>query len=516
MFTRKTVEITRGDTGESLASKFRRAAQSLCLLLILVCKLGGDNAVEFVERNLRLQRFCRLHLNFTAQECDSMDHDNFTYVKNTTETREEDFVIVTNWISVPISLLVISLAASWSDRHGRKCLIKVSIVGYFLAALCYALFTIIESLPVEVLLAATILRSMVGGPSLFLMAVFSMTIDKTDFEARPIRLGRVVNFLIVGRGTGYITGLIYQAEPFWTLFVALLYYILAMFVATKFLKEEAAEFEGRVSPRSLNSCLDFLHPKNASDLFLVAFKKRPGRRRVHLLLIFFVTFFLLFSPPSLLAEWETTYLGWDSPHVTIVSAAFIVCGQIFTIVVLKVTEKSPIPDCLLAAASEGMTALQDLLLTAVIRPDLSGIVYGAMVFSIWHNLGDVGIRLALTKIGGEDEIGRIFGIMALQETAMTWAKGVAFRSFWDATRDYLPTSQHVLSASFALLNSTVLLGVFFSERSKGREKGTEPIDGNTKTTDREGVRSKSTEAIEGAVKSAQGCDNMSFEKDCRF
>ncbi|XP_064085055.1 uncharacterized protein LOC135200366 isoform X2 [Macrobrachium nipponense] len=441
MFTRKTVQISGNDAGNSFISKCRRAAQYLYLLLIVVLKLGGDNAVEFVERNLRLQRFCRLHENFTAHECDFMDHDNFTYVK--------------------------------------------------------------------VLLTATILRSMVGGPSLFLTAVFSMMIDKTDFEARPMRLGRAVNVIIVGRSTGLATGLVYQDLPFWTLFVALLYYILVMFVATKFLKEVAPEFEGRVPPRCRNSCADFLHPKNASDLVLVAFKKRPGRRRVHLLLIFFVTFFLLCSPPSFLPEWETTYLGWDSLQVIIVSAAFIIGGQIFTLVVLRATERSPILDCLLAATSEGMTAIQDLLLAAVTRPDLSGIVYGAMVFSLSHNLGEVGIRLALTKIGGESEIGRLFGILALQETAMTWAKDVAFRSFWDATRDNLPTSQHVLSASFALLNSTVLFGVFFSQRnlaSRGREEGREfVVDGNIKT-----------EASKVAVKSAQGCDNTSFEKDCRF
>ncbi|XP_068250522.1 proton-coupled folate transporter-like [Palaemon carinicauda] len=513
MFNSKTIEITGAPQPKSLIARVGRAPPFLYLILTLICKVSADKAVDFVERDIRLRRFCRLHENFTVEECDSLDMANFTHVKNATYALEEDFVTTTNIISIPLSLLVISLAAPWSDRHGRLCLIKTSIVGYLMAALCYTLFVRFESWPVEVLLAATVLRSVAGGPSFFPMAFFSMTVDKTDSKTRPLKIGVGVNCLLLTRLIGYGTGLACEAKPFWALIMALLYYILALFMSNEFLQEDEVEHGARVPPRDNNPVVDLLHPKNVSDLWAVALKARPQRQRVHLLLILFVTFFVLFSPPSFLAEWEMTYLGWGRDQFIVVTAVYLICGQIFTIVVIRLTEKSPIPDCLLAATAEGMIVLQDLMLITVVRPDLSGIVYGAMVFSIWHNLSDVGIRLALSNIGGKGEIGKIFGILAMQETVMTFAQKMAFRSFWDATRDYLVTSQHVLSAFFGVLNSAVLFGVFMSERHlKKNGRQNEKI----RTIIEDCDKYKSGNNSEGTVKSGQGHVNMAFETNHKY
>lgn len=121
-------------------TQFFKIIEVLNVVPLVFLKLAGDNAVLFVEQDLRLERFCHLKENFTSEECSLIGHDNFTYVKNTALVHEEHFNLQANLISTPISLLVVTFAASWSDRHGRIPLLKLSIVGYFLAAVIYILF----------------------------------------------------------------------------------------------------------------------------------------------------------------------------------------------------------------------------------------------------------------------------------------------------------------------------------------------------------------------------------------
>ncbi|KAK7078156.1 hypothetical protein SK128_026918 [Halocaridina rubra] len=432
---------------------------------VLLFKLAGDQAVYYVEDEMRHERYCRQSLNFTEEECSSMHDSNFTYVKNAALEMDEEFIFQSRLISVPVCLLVVAFAASWSDRHGRLWLLRLCLAGHILAAFFCILFIFMKEWTVQVLLISTVMRSIIGGHSFFIMLAFCIMVDKTDLEIRTLRLGLLTNMVVLGQAIGFVLGMFFEAlglGHFWTLVLGLCLYTISSIFMKVSLIESPWQFEDHCPPRCQNPFLDFFHPRNILDLVVVVIRPRKGEDRLHLQMILWVTFFIGLSPPHLMKKWIMGSLHWGLIAYNATSAVTMVSTQMTTMVVLRLTRNNPIPDCLLTTLGEGMTVIQCLLLAVVTRPELSFLVFIAALFALSHNLANVGVRAASSKICEAGEIGRVFGIMALQEIIMSWPDYFIFQKMWEASKDILPTAQHLLSAPFGALNALVMLAVYMS------------------------------------------------------
>ena len=98
--------------------------------------------------NLLLDKACYVKLNFTEEICKNLTGDYLTEAEKVVA----DYERTLNLAASGPRILMTLLAGPWSDRHGRKLLILMPLIGQALATLTYILnVKFFFQLPFEVL-----------------------------------------------------------------------------------------------------------------------------------------------------------------------------------------------------------------------------------------------------------------------------------------------------------------------------------------------------------------------------
>ena len=262
----------------------RQVSVEPVLFVFMLCtflKLPVNQQLIFRKSCIQLYNkpFCA-H-NFTSKGCgESLNEQENAVQKSSSQW------IFYNTVAYSVPSIVSSLLlGSWSDKFGRKVAILLPLVGLGIEAISAMVNVHFYDASPAYLLYGNILSGMFGGFSTILMALFSYIADITkDKTNRTLRIGLLESMTFVGGATGeLISGVLIEKHGFMAPYIMILSLIaLTIFYVLWVLKESYFP-----NQQSRFFSLDTFHGS-----FKVWFKHRPQNRRLHLLLLLTVGFFI--------------------------------------------------------------------------------------------------------------------------------------------------------------------------------------------------------------------------------
>ncbi|KAG7163984.1 Proton-coupled folate transporter-like 5 [Homarus americanus] len=209
--------------------------------IMLLDGLAYSNMVVLVE-NLQMDKVCEVNLNQTREVCGNLSQHK--EVKDSMSKEVSVFAMYNGIITAVIPLFFILFMGAWSDKYGRKVPLAVSTIGHLFYSLGYLVSSMVDTWPVEYLLAVALLDSLGGGTVSFLTAANSYISDVTSEESRTSRVGLANSIWFLGGPIGTLIGTyIYKAGGYQVLFgTSLSMYVVSLFYISFFLPESHGPF----------------------------------------------------------------------------------------------------------------------------------------------------------------------------------------------------------------------------------------------------------------------------------
>ena len=172
----------------------------------------------------------------------------------------------------------------WSDRSGRKMLIMLPFLGYFLNCVSFIVnIYFFDELVVEFLWLES-LASFFGGNTLLFLGAYGFIADTTSVKSRTIRIAIMDAMFSIAETIGsFINSYIYAALGYYGNFgIASGCYLLGILIVFLTVKN-------RKSPEHKGTNVKILDFKNVAESFKVLSKQRPQSMR-HIVIILVLCF----------------------------------------------------------------------------------------------------------------------------------------------------------------------------------------------------------------------------------
>ena len=160
---------------------------------VIFLYLTSVGLISVIRPNLLLDKACRIKLNLTDEICDNLSNLNETseYYNVTIEVQKvvADYETTLSLAAALPRVAFTLLAGPWSDRHGRRLLIIIPIVGQAITALTLILnVKFFYDLPFEALYFEYV-NELSGNFVVYYLGVYSYMADITSTDERTARLG---------------------------------------------------------------------------------------------------------------------------------------------------------------------------------------------------------------------------------------------------------------------------------------------------------------------------------------
>ncbi|EFX77638.1 hypothetical protein DAPPUDRAFT_247259 [Daphnia pulex] len=173
---------------------------------MLFLKMVAEGNVIVIADTLQIERACRVNLNFSQEDCVSMDDGDHSQIQEAVQVYQNNFSYYQSLTASLLPVLIILFAGSISDQYGRKLPMTIVLGGFVVYALIYIVMILNPSWPVEVLYAASIAVNATGSWVVFNMAVYSYLADITAVETRTKRMGWMDAVWYMGGPIGTVMG----------------------------------------------------------------------------------------------------------------------------------------------------------------------------------------------------------------------------------------------------------------------------------------------------------------------
>jgi len=163
---------------------------------------------QVIRSNLMIDKVCSVDLQYSGEVCAHIQEHREEQVE--VQQRVTLLNLYISYISTGPCILMPLLLGPWSDRHGRKPVMVVPVLGHIVAELAYIANVYFWSLPSCYLLLCC-LYSLGGGTTTLLMGVYSMLADTTQAAARTTRVSILDVTIILGWTLGnFLSAIVYQ------------------------------------------------------------------------------------------------------------------------------------------------------------------------------------------------------------------------------------------------------------------------------------------------------------------
>ncbi|XP_066988200.1 probable peptidoglycan muropeptide transporter SLC46 [Macrobrachium rosenbergii] len=298
--------------------------------------------------SFKLQRFCRVNLNYPADLCEKMDDGHHTDLQVKVQKLVNVFNFHDTLIGSVIPVVMILFIASWSDRRGRKWLMLISLFGYALYLGTYLLASFFTSWPAEVLYVGSFCLSLGGGTVLFYMAVYSYIVDQSQTKGRTARLSVMRVFWQMGNPAGTAIGaLIYGAAGYsWVFAFSVVLYILCFIYCAVLVKDKG---KPKGEDQEVSKQRSVYSPKNVVDLFRTCFRKREGRGTLHILVLMINMLMFFGTFPHNLYLWTLRVLNWNMNSYSLYMTVNQVCQATAMLCLTPLLKYLRLHDCSLGS-----------------------------------------------------------------------------------------------------------------------------------------------------------------------
>ncbi|XP_071529489.1 LOW QUALITY PROTEIN: proton-coupled folate transporter-like [Panulirus ornatus] len=443
----------------------REFVSNITIEPMLFLKEVGRYNMTVIRENLKLERFCLVRLNHTAEDCAVMNDGDHTDLQVEVQRLDTVFIFYENLVNMIIPILLTAFIASWSDRRGRRAPLCLSLLGEACYAGIYFLVAFFPSCPPEVLLLGSFCRSLGGGWVLFLMAAYGYIADKSSSQSRTLRLTVMTAIWKLGGPGGTVLGAwLYDVGGYlWVFGLSCLICIICLTYTAIVVKEKVQPAQEDPSVKALSPW----NPRNVIDLFRVCFKKRRGRGRLQIITLMAMMLFFFSCGAHNMYLWALRVLNWDQDKYSLFSTTDQLAHEVVMLLLAPIVRYLGIHDCLVGAGSSLLYVLRLLAFGLITRRDQWWVLY--MFVIIPGSFPAVVIRSLMSKLCQEDEVGRIFSLLAILEVFWSVVDGAIYAAIYSATIDFYPSYEHLVGAYFGFLVFSGFLGIRLSLDSDGND-----------------------------------------------
>ncbi|XP_064098244.1 lysosomal proton-coupled steroid conjugate and bile acid symporter SLC46A3-like [Macrobrachium nipponense] len=367
--------------------------------------------------SFKLQRFCRVNLNYSADLCEKMDDGHHTDLQVEVQKLVNVFNFYDNLLGSIIPVVMILFIASWSDQRGRKWLMVLSLFGYTLYMGTYLLASIFTSWPAEVLYVGSFSLSLGGGIVLFYMAVYSYIVDHSQTESRTARLTIMRVFWQLGNPAGTAIGaLIYGAAGYsWVFALSVALYILCLIYCVVLVKDNE---KPKGVDQGVSKQRSIYNPKNVVDLVRTCFRKREGRGSLHILILVVIMLMVFGTFPHNLYLWTLRVLNWNMNSYSLYMTVNQVCQTISMLCLTPLLTCLRPHDCSLGSITGTLLFIKFLTLGLVTEASQSWVLYLFVI--IPTDFATISIRSLLSKVCTNDNISKKESVLLeIEKCSMT-------------------------------------------------------------------------------------------------
>ena len=391
-----------------------------------------------------------------------------------------NFQMYSTWIRTTPLIFFSIIAGALSDVFGRKPLILIPMIGYFLSSLVQiANYAFIEILPVE-FLYLTRISSLFGGYSVLWLGIYGYGTSVTKPEDRTYRLTRIDGVETVSMVVGtLVSPYVFEYLGYYgnyclcSLLMALAILYLIFFVHEPIDQKKQNEAQNSNQMRKVGESRSVCQRAIKRIAYIikisvmvpltgiksVIFKERKTMIKVVLALQVLSYLLYAFSWQVSTLTYLYTILVFDSftpkdyAHMSVGISLLRTFMLIFVMPVLSGRLK--IHDSLLLTM-----ALCFEILSGILKPFATS----AWVFGLIHAIGSVDyckygtIRSLLSKCIGPDEVGKVFSVLAVFSAIGPMIGSPAFRQLYNLTIQSCPGA--IFFAFAGLMTMAALFNCF--------------------------------------------------------
>jgi len=171
---------------------------------------------EVIRNNLILEKVCRVNLNLPESVCDDIQgHDDKQVLIQQKATMLNLYITAIVTLPTVIAPLILG---PWSDRHGRRMVMVLPVLGHMIAILVYLANVFFWSLPAEYLLLSS-LYCLGGGSVTLYLGIYSSLADSTSSSSRTARVSILDVAIILGWSLGnLLSAIVFQNLGYYGVF----------------------------------------------------------------------------------------------------------------------------------------------------------------------------------------------------------------------------------------------------------------------------------------------------------
>lgn len=394
-----------------------------------------------------------------------------------------NFQMYSTWISTTPLIFFSIIAGALSDVFGRKPLILIPMIGYFLSSVVLILnYAFIEVLPIEFLFLTRI-SSLFGGYTVLFLGIYGYGTSVTNTEDRTYRLTRIDGLETFSSMVGtLLSPYIFEYFGYYGNYgmccllmgLGILYLI--------FFVDEPIDTKKRQEALNVDLTCNIGENMNVCQIAVLRIKQvfkvsfvvpfvgiksvifKDRKTIIKVVLALQVSTYLIFS-----FSWQVyrlTYLymmlvfdSFKPRDYAYMSVSFSLLRTIVLIFVMPVLSgKLKIHDSLLLAM-----ALCCEILSAILKPFATT----AWAFGLIHAIGAVDyckygtIRSLLSKSIDAEEVGKIFSLLAVLSAIGPMTGSPAFRQLYNFTMHYCPGAIFFTFAGLMVIPASINFYTFF-------------------------------------------------------
>lgn len=341
-------------------------------------------------------------------------------------------------VNLPAILLGLFCGA-WSDRFGRKLPMMIPSLGSVLAVLLYMVSYMSTAYGLELVLAGAGIQGIMGKSSIITMAVNSYISDISEKDERTRKLGKLqaMNFFGLFAGS-FLSGALLETSDFNTVMCVIVVLHGAAILCTVFCVDESVP--PNKQQESLKQYLSIFNPANVKNSILVLCKQRKYNFRQIIIALFVLS---ITNQTCKTGEMDVTVLyverrplAWPkSWYGYLLSVDYAIMGLCLFFFLPVLTELVKMPDVGIIMLAVSCKIARSLWAAFCFK---SWMVYVSVMIGAFGGLSVSSIRSLLSKSVEEDELGKMFALLASGETASKLLGTIIFTNIYGATTHFFP------------------------------------------------------------------------------
>ena len=436
----------------------------LAELVFFVYKTG-ESMLDATTRPYIIRVVC--HNNFPTNKSVCQNLDAFPVLEDWIQGEAGSYLIyyriLVNFPAIFLGLF----CGAWSDKYGRKIPMMLPSLGSVMSVLFYMMSLASEDNAITLILVGAFIQGAFGKSSVITMAVNSYASDITDKEDRTRKLGKLLAMNFFGLFAGaLLAGLFQDMSDLPATFCTVVFLHALVVLITIMCMQETVPF--LVERQDLSSLQQQKKQRmcgiydNIKESIKVLTKKRNHKGRKIVLILFLVS---LLNQTCKVGETDITLLfvsrsplnwpkSWYGYLLSLDYAVMGVCLIIFLPILSNIIRMSDGGIVIIGLSCK----IVRLLWAGFIQE--SWMVYISVVIGSFAGLITSSIRSLFSKTVDEDELGKVFSLLASAETLSKLLGTLIFVSMYGATAFLYPGFTYLVECLMYVLMTVIIVLMF--------------------------------------------------------